>query len=91
MKHYSLWLIYHVKIPIPKLFPQPIITRENSAMNQSEFLAIARNLFKAREKLRMHKIFKPITKRSTCKHVITFYRYLIAAQIIFNKKEMMFT
>ena len=53
MKHSSLWLIYHVKIPIPKLFPQPIITRENSAMNQSEFLAIARNLFKAREKLRM--------------------------------------
>ena len=39
---------------IPKQLLRPIITGANSAMNQSQFLAITYNLLKAREKSRVH-------------------------------------
>ena len=41
-----------VKVPKIKLPLQPITAGANSAMNQSEFLAINANLLKAREKFR---------------------------------------
>jgi len=37
--------------PIPKQLPQPIKTGANSAVNQSEFLAISCNFLEARETL----------------------------------------
>ena len=68
--------------------PKPITTGANSAMNQSQFLAITCNSLKAQEKSRVHgaiglgfashwlknwrESFKPITKRSNRNHVITF-------------------
>ena len=67
-------------------------TGANSAMNQSEFLAITLNLLKAREISRVQgkigfgfashwlknwrEIFKPITKGSNHNHVITFDSHL---------------
>ena len=64
----------------PKQLPRPITTGTNSAMNQSQFLAIICNLLTAREKSRVHvaigfglashwlknwrESFKPIIKRS---------------------------
>ena len=64
----------------PKKSLRPITTGTNSAMNQSEFLAITCNSLEAREKSRIHgaigfgftshwlknwrESFKPITKRS---------------------------
>ena len=39
-----------VEKPKPKQLPRPITTGPNSAMNQSQFLAITCNLLKAREK-----------------------------------------
>ena len=42
-----------VEKPNPKLLLRPITTGANSAMNQSEFLAITCNLLKAREKSRV--------------------------------------
>ena len=42
-----------VEKPKSKQLLQPIITRTNNAMNQSEFLAITRNLPKALEKSRV--------------------------------------
>ena len=81
-----------VEKPKPKQLPKPITTRANSAMNQSEFLAVICNLLKAREKLRVHgaigfghwlknwrESFKPIIKRSNRNHVITFYSHLKTA------------
>jgi len=76
-----------VEKPKPKqLFP-PITTGANSAMNQSQFLAITFNSLKAREKWRGHgaigfgfashwwknwrESFKPIIKRSDRNLVIT--------------------
>jgi len=40
--------------PIPKQLLRPITTGANSAMNQSQFPAIACSLLKAREKSRVH-------------------------------------
>ena len=40
-----------VEKPAPKQFLRPITTRANSAVNQSEFLAITCNFHKVREKL----------------------------------------
>jgi len=64
----------------PKQLLRPITIGTNSAMNQSQFLAITCNLLEAREKSRVHgavgfgfashwlkkwrESFKPITKRS---------------------------
>ena len=73
--------------PKPKQLLRPITTRTDSAMNQSQFLAITCNSLEAREKSQVHgavcfgfdshwlknwrESFKPITKRSNCNHVIT--------------------
>ena len=79
--------------PKPKQLLRPITTGEkNSAMNQSQFLAITLQSLKAREKSRVHgaigfgfashwlknwrESFKPITKRSDRNHVITFDSHL---------------
>ena len=71
--------------------------RTNSAMNQSEFLAITCNSLEAREKSRVRgaigfgfasdwlknwrESFKPITKRSNRNHVITFDSHLKTALV----------
>ena len=84
-----------VEKPKPKQLLRPITTGVNSAMNQSQFLAIICNLLKAREKSRLHgavgfgfashwlenwrESFKPIIKRCNRKHVITFDSYLKTA------------
>ena len=78
---------------------RPITTGADSAMNQSQFLAITCNSLEAREKSRVHgvigfgfdshwlknwpKSFKPITKRSNRNHVITFDSYLKTAVLKF--------
>ena len=84
-----------VEKPKPKQLFRPITTGTNSAMNQSEFLAITCNSLEAREKSRVHgaigfgfashwlnnwpKSFKPITKHSNRNHVITFDSHLKTA------------
>ena len=85
-----------VEKPKPKPLLRPITTGANSAMNQSEFLAIMCSLLKAREKSRVHgsidfdfvshwlKSFKPIIKRSNRNHVITFYSHLKTALMAFS-------
>ena len=76
----------------PKQLLRPITTGADSAMNQSQFLAITCNSLEAREKSRVHgaigfgfashwlenwrESFKPITKRSNRHHVITFDSHL---------------
>ena len=73
-----------VEKPKPKQLLRPITTGANSAMNQSQFLAITCNSLKAREKSRVHgaigfgfashwlknwrESYKPITKRSNRNH-----------------------
>ena len=84
-----------VEKPKPKQLLRPIRTGANSAMNQSQFLAITCNSLEAREKSRAHGAigfgfachwlknwrdsFKPITKRSNRNHVITFDTHLKTA------------
>ena len=84
-----------VKKPKPKQLLQPITTGADSAMDQSQVLAITCNLFKAREKSRVHgaigfgfashwlknwrESFKPIIKCSNGNHVITFDSHLKTA------------
>ena len=84
-----------VEKPKPKQLLRPITTGANSAMNKSEFLLIASNSLKGREKSRVHgaigfgfashwlknwrESFKPITKRSNRNHVITFDSHLKTA------------
>ena len=84
-----------VEKPKPKQLLRPITTGANGAMSQSQFLAIILNLFKAREKSRVHgaigfgfashwlknwrESFKPITKRSNRNHGITFDSHLKTA------------
>ena len=79
----------------PKQLLRPITTGANSAMMQSQFVAIIWNLLKAREKSRVHgaigfgfashwlknwrESFKPITKRSNRNRVITFDTHLKTA------------
>ena len=81
-----------VEKPKPKQLLRPITTGTNSAMSQSQFLAITSNSLEAREKSRVHgasgfgfashwlknwsESFKPITKRSNRNHVITFDSHL---------------
>ena len=81
-----------VEIPKPKQLLRPITTGANSAMDQSQFLAITCNSLVAREKSRVHgaigfgfdshwlknwrEYFKPITKLSNRIHVITFDSHL---------------
>ena len=84
-----------VEKPKPKQLLRPITTGANSALNQSQFLAITCNLLKAREKSRVlgaigfgfashwlkswRKCFKLIIKRSNRNHVITFDSHLKTA------------
>ena len=84
-----------VEKPKPKQLLGPITTRADSAMNQSQFLAIKCNSLEAREKSRVNgaigfgfasrwlknwrESIKPITKRSNHKHVITFDSHLKTA------------
>ena len=80
-----------VEKPLPKQLLRPITTRVNSAMNQSEFLAITCKLLIAREKSRAQRgigfgfhwlknwreILKPITKHSNGNDgIITFDSHL---------------
>ena len=83
------------KQPKPKQLLWPITAGADSAMNQSQFLAITCNSLKARERSRVHgaisfgfashwmknwrESFKPITKRSNRSHVITFDSHLKTA------------
>ena len=84
-----------VEKPKPKQLLRPITTGTNSAMNQSQFLAITCNSPEAREISRVHgaigfgfachrlknsrESLKPITKRSNSNHVITFDSHLKTA------------
>ena len=83
--------------PKPKQLLRPITIGTNSAMNQSQFLAITCNSLEAREKSRVHgaigfgfaahwlknwrESFKPITKRTNRNHVITFAGLEIISQL----------
>ena len=84
-----------VEKPKPKQLLRPITTGTNSAMNQSQFLAITCNSLEARKKSRVHdaigfsfashwlknwhESFKPITKGSSGNHVINFNSHLKTA------------
>ena len=84
----------------PKQLLRPITAGANSAMNQSQFLAITCNSLEAREKSRVHgaigfgfashwlknwrESFKPSTRRSNRNHVITFDSHLKTALTVFN-------
>ena len=84
-----------VEKPKPKQLLRPITTGTNSAMKQSQFLAITCNSLEAREKSRVYGAigfgfashwlkkrrdsFKPITKPSNRNHVITFDSHLKTA------------
>ena len=84
-----------VEKPKPKELLRPITTGANSAVNQSQFLAITCNSLKEREKSRVHgaigfgfashlvknlrESFEPITERSNRNHVITFNSLLKTA------------
>ena len=88
-----------VEKPKPKQLLRPITTGADSAMNQSQFLAITCNSLKAREKSRIHgaigfafasdwlinwpESFKPMTKRSNRNHVITFDSHLKTALLLY--------
>ena len=99
-KYYQNLLTYSgFQITVEKRKPQqllrPITTGANSAINQSQFVAITCNSLKAREKSRAlgaigfgfashwlnnwRESFKPITKRSNRNQVITFDSYLKTA------------
>ena len=84
-----------VEKPKPKQLLRPITTGTNSAMNQSQILAITCNSLEARARSRVHGAigfgfashwlknwrdsFKPITERSNRNHVITVDSHLKTA------------
>ena len=84
-----------VEKPKPKQLRRPITTGTNSAMNQSQLLAITCNSPEAQEKSRVHSAigfgfashwlknwrdsFKPISKLSNLNHAITFDSHLKTA------------
>ena len=84
-----------VEKPKPKQLLRPITAGANSAMTQSQFLAITCNSLEAREKSRVHgaigfvfashwlknwrESFKPITKHNNRNHEITFDSHLKTA------------
>ena len=88
-----------VEKPKPKQLLRPITKGVDSAMNQSQFLAITCNSLKAREKSRVQGVigfgfashwlknwresFKPIAKRSNRNHLITFDSHLKTALLTF--------
>ena len=81
-----------VEKPKPRQLLRPITTGANSAINQSQFLAITCNSLKAQEKSRVHgaigfgfashwlknwrESFQPITNSSNRNDVLTFDRHL---------------
>ena len=93
-----------VEKPKPKQLLRPITTGANSAMNQSQVLAITCNSLKVQEKSREHgaigfgfashwlknwrESFKPITKRSNRNHVITFDSHLKTALSKYNFSKL---
>ena len=96
-----------VEKPKPKQLIRPITTGADSAMNQSQFLAITCNSLKAREKSRVQgaigfgfashwlknwrESFKATTKRSNRNHVITFDSRLKTALLHFTKWHNIFS
>ena len=92
-----------VEKPKPKQVLRPIATGADSAMNQSQFLAITCNMLKAREKSRVQGVigfgfasrwlknwrdsFKPITQHSNSNHVITFDSHLKTALMTFSEHK----
>ena len=86
-----------VEKPKPKQLLRPITTGADSAVNQSQFLAITCNSLEAREKSRVHGVigfgfdshwlknwresFKPITKLSNRNYGITFDSHLKTALV----------
>ena len=82
-----------VEKPKPKQLLRPIRTGADSAMNQSQFLAITCNSLEAREKSRVHGAigfgftfhWLKITKRSNHNHVITFDSHFKTA--LFNVSD----
>ena len=93
-----------VEKPKPKQLLRPITTGANSAMNQSQFLAITCKSLEAREKSRVHgafdfgfashwlknwrESFKPITKLSNRNHEIPFDTHLKTALISYNNSAI---
>ena len=92
-----------VEKPKPKQLLRPITIGTNSAMNQSQFLAITGNSLEAREKSRVQgaigfgfashwlknrESFKPITKRSNRNHVITFDSHLKTVLLAISNKQL---
>ena len=87
-----------VEKPKPKQLLRPITTGTNSAMNQSQFLAMTCNSLEAREKSRVRGAigfgfdshwlknwrdsFQPITKRSNRNDIITFDSHLKTALMV---------
>ena len=81
-----------VEIAITNYLLRPITTGANSTVNQSEFIAVTRNLHKTRKKSHVQGgigfdfasqwlknwrgIFKPITKRNNRNHIVTFDSHL---------------
>ena len=93
-----------VEKPKPKQLLRTITAGANSAMNQSEFLAITCNSLEAQEKSRVHgaisfgfashwlknwrKSFEPITKRSNRSRVLSFDSHLKTALKPLNKIQL---
>ena len=93
-----------VEKPKPNQLLRPITIGTNSAMNQSQSLAITCNSLEAREKSRVHGVigfglashwlknwresFKPITIRSNRDHVITFDSHLKTALLAISNKQL---
>ena len=91
-----------VEKPKPKQLLRPITTGADSAMNQSQFLAITCNSLKEWEKSHVRGVIgfsfashwlknwrkscKPITKHSNRNHVITFDSHLKTA-LLWRKKQ----
>ena len=94
----------NVEKPVPRQLLRSITARANSALNQSEFLAITLKLLKAREKSRARgasgfcfdsqwvkkwrEILKPITKRSNRNHLVTLDSHLKTALISMEMKSL---
>ena len=91
-----------VEKPKPKQLLRPITTAADSAMNQSQFLAISCNSLETRKKSRVHgaigfgfdshslknwrESFKPINERSNRNHASTFDSHLETA--LFESRDI---
>ena len=85
-----------VEKPKPKQLLRSITTGENSAMNQSQFLAISETCsrgaigfgFASHWLKNWCESFKPIIKRSNRNHVITFETHLKTALVDGCRKQL---